>query len=101
MTDAPSLGLTPPLPAAATFLRAVRETQTLRMKAKVGKMRLVEGQANAYVLWDLDVGEGVLGGLCRQGPDAEGGGDGGQAGGRHHFSLGGGEKKSELRSDSV
>lgn len=40
-----------------------------------------------YVLWDLDEGEGVLGGLSRQGPDAEGRWDGGQTGGRHNFSL--------------
>lgn len=49
--------------------------------------------SSTYVLWDLDVGEGVLGGLRWQGPDAIGGGDGGQAGGRHHFSLNAEEKR--------
>lgn len=51
-----------------------------------------------YVLWDLDVGEGVLGGLCWQGPDAEGGGDDGQAGGGHHFSLRTGEKRRKRQN---
>ena len=66
------------------------------------------GGGSTYVLRDLDVGEGVLGGLRGQGPDAEGGGDGGQAGGRHHFSLVGRKKtertkqpKSDLRSEQI
>lgn len=40
-----------------------------------------------YVLWDLDEGEGVFGGLGWQGPGAEGWRDDGQTGGRHNFSL--------------
>ena len=40
-----------------------------------------------YVQRDLDVGEGVLGGLCGQGPGAEGGGDGSQTSGWYNFSL--------------
>jgi len=42
---------------------------------------------STYVLWDLDVGEGVLGGLRWQGPGAEGRGHGSQTSGRHNFSL--------------
>lgn len=46
-----------------------------------------------YVLWDLDEGEGILGGLCWQVPGAEGRGDGSQTGGRHNFSLRRGKKE--------
>lgn len=52
-----------------------------------------------YVLWDLDEGEGVLGGLCWQGPDAEGRGDGGQTSGRHNFSLREEERRTKIRPD--
>lgn len=54
---------------------------------------------STYVLWDLDVGEGVLGGLGRQSPGAEGGRDDGQTGGRHHFSLKGGGENTPESSD--
>lgn len=51
------------------------------------------GWGSTYVLGDLDVCEGVLAGLGRQGPDAEGRGEDGQAGGRDHFSLRTGAKR--------
>lgn len=51
------------------------------------------GWGSTYVLGDLDIGEGVLAGLGRQGPDAEGRGEDGQAGGRDHFSLRTGAKR--------
>lgn len=50
-----------------------------------------------YVLWDLDEGEGILGGLCWQGPGAEGRGDGSQTSGRHNFSLREDERRTEIR----
>lgn len=50
-----------------------------------------------YVLWDLDEAEGILCGLCWQGPGAEGRGYGSQTGGRHHFSLRDDEQKTEIR----
>lgn len=50
-----------------------------------------------YVLWDLDEGKGILGGLCWQGPGAEGRGDGSQTSGRHNFSLREDERRTEIR----
>lgn len=47
----------------------------------------VRARLFTYVLGDLDEGEGILGGLCWQGPGAEGRGDGGQTGGGDDFSL--------------
>lgn len=47
----------------------------------------ISARLGTYVLWDLDEGEGILGGLGWQGPGAEGRRHGGQTGGWHDFSL--------------
>lgn len=50
-----------------------------------------------YVLWNLDEGKSILGGLCWQGPGAEGRGHGSQTSRRHDFSLREDEGRTEIR----
>lgn len=78
------------MPGKSNFQKlAERGTEEADNSANFGARGCRDMSAHlcTYVLWDLDEGEGVLRGLCWQGPGAEGGRHGSQTGARHNFSL--------------